>query len=508
VRYPLGDALRDVRYDEASRIVSFTHLSADGTAQPALDQVFGYDENSRLTSITTNAASWAINYDANGNRTGLSLNGSPSTYSVEATSNRTTSITNPARSLVFDSAGNTLSDSAADGSGYTATYNLRGQLATITKNGVTTRYTYNAAGQRVRKVSGAGPQSTVIFVYDQAGHLLGEYDQNGAALREYVWLRDTPMAVFTPDPAIADPASGEPLVYFIHTDHLNTPRVVVDRQNRVRWRWLAEPFGTTAPETNPSGLGVFTQNLRFPGQYADQESGLWYNYFRNYDSSKGGYTQSDPAGLVGGLNTYAYVDGNPLSFVDPQGLWLQGIPPLVEAGAALLTRQLIARAAARAAAESAARMAAMRFLTVGAATAGALSQTTAERQCGGNLYRAMTPAADGFPLIAPTARGLGVRPETDIAISQDGLVYPGTGGMSVSPTIAGLPPHRRPQDLGGTGKDPVYCTCVADLPDSLVYRPDPLNPTGHGFVEPATPTPFDFYQENIGSTRPFWRRTK
>jgi RHS repeat-associated protein len=318
VRYPLGEALRDVRYDEASRIVSFTHLSADGTAQPSLDQQFGYDENSRLTSITTNAASWGIHYDANGNRTGLSLNGSLSAYSVEATSNRTTAVTNPARSLVFDNAGNTTSDGAADGSGYTATYNLRGQLATITKNGVTTNYTYNAAGQRVRKVSSTGPQSTVVFAYDQAGHLLGEYDQHGAALREYVWLRDTPMVMFTPDPA--NP-TGEPLVYFIHTDHLNTPRVVVDRQNRVRWRWLAEPFGTSAPETNPEGLGVFTQNLRFPGQYADQESGLFYNYHRYYGPAGGGYTQSDPIGLAAGsLTTYGYAGGNPLVYIDPKGL--------------------------------------------------------------------------------------------------------------------------------------------------------------------------------------------
>ncbi|WP_457334618.1 RHS repeat domain-containing protein [Rhizobacter sp. P5_C2] len=147
--------------------------------------------------------------------------------------------------------------------------------------------------------------------------MLGEYDRNGAALREYVWLRDTPMAMFTPDPA--NP-TGEPLVYFIHSDHLNTPRVVVDRNNQVRWRWLAEPFGTSAPETNPSGLGVFTQNLRFPGQYADQESGLFYNYRRQYDSSKGGYTQSDPIGLAGGSpSTYTYVDGNPLLGTDPNG---------------------------------------------------------------------------------------------------------------------------------------------------------------------------------------------
>jgi RHS repeat-associated protein len=103
--------------------------------------------------------------------------------------------------------------------------------------------------------------------------------------------------------------------------------VVVDRQNRVRWRWLAEPFGTTAPETDPSGLGVFTQNLRFPGQYADQESGLFYNYHRYYNSAGGQYTQSDPIGLAGGINTYSYVDGNPLSFYDPYGLFeVKGYP--------------------------------------------------------------------------------------------------------------------------------------------------------------------------------------
>jgi RHS repeat-associated protein len=126
--------------------------------------------------------------------------------------------------------------------------------------------------------------------------------------------------MFMPD--LANP-NNPPLVYYIHADHLNAPRIVVDRNGARRWRWLAEPFGTTAPETNPDGLGVFTQNLRFPGQYTDAESGLWYNYFRSYDSSRGGYPQSDPIGLAGGVNTYAYVGGNPLSFTDPAGLFCQ-----------------------------------------------------------------------------------------------------------------------------------------------------------------------------------------
>jgi RHS repeat-associated protein len=108
-------------------------------------------------------------------------------------------------------------------------------------------------------------------------------------------------------------------VYTIHTDHLDTPRVVLDKNGAVRWRWLAEPFGTTAPETNPSSLGAFALNLRFPGQYFDSESGLAYNYFRDYDSTTGRYVQSDPIGLAGGINTYTYVEGNPLQYIDPLG---------------------------------------------------------------------------------------------------------------------------------------------------------------------------------------------
>lgn len=108
--------------------------------------------------------------------------------------------------------------------------------------------------------------------------------------------------------------------YFIHPDHLNTPRAVYDDQQQLRWRWdQAEPFGVNMPDENPSALGTHEMPLRFPGQYGDKETNLSYNYFRDYDALTGRYVQSDPIGLTGGLNTYLYARGDSLTYIDPSG---------------------------------------------------------------------------------------------------------------------------------------------------------------------------------------------
>ena len=110
-------------------------------------------------------------------------------------------------------------------------------------------------------------------------------------------------------------------LYFVEVDHLNTPRLISDSTGTAVWRHdQAEPFGNSPPDENPSSLGAFEFPLRFPGQYADKETNLAYNVRRDYDALLGRYAQSDPIGLRGGLNTYAYVDGSPLSSVDPNGL--------------------------------------------------------------------------------------------------------------------------------------------------------------------------------------------
>jgi RHS repeat-associated protein len=87
------------------------------------------------------------------------------------------------------------------------------------------------------------------------------------------------------------------------------------------WRWdQAEPFGNNPANEDPDANSVaFDLPLRLPGQRYDAETGLHYNYFRDYDPSIGRYAESDLIGLRGGLNTYAYVDGSPLLYIDPLG---------------------------------------------------------------------------------------------------------------------------------------------------------------------------------------------
>lgn len=109
-------------------------------------------------------------------------------------------------------------------------------------------------------------------------------------------------------------------LYFIHPDQLNTPRVITDATPQGVWRWdNDDAFGGNIPNSNPSSLGNFTFNPRFPGQYFDSETNNHYNYYRDYSPDIGRYIESDPVGLRGGINTYGYVDSSPLSDSDPEG---------------------------------------------------------------------------------------------------------------------------------------------------------------------------------------------
>ncbi|HKW36900.1 MAG TPA: Ig-like domain-containing protein [Burkholderiales bacterium] len=128
--------------------------------------------------------------------------------------------------------------------------------------------------------------------------------------------------------------SGVAQIYYIVPDHLNTPRLIVDQNQSTVWRnENTEPFGDSVPNADPNNTGNrFEFSLRFPGQYFDQGTNLAHNYFRDYDSSIGRYTESDPMGLLGGLNTYAYAHSNSLLYIDPDGKTASPLVMCVAAG--------------------------------------------------------------------------------------------------------------------------------------------------------------------------------
>jgi RHS repeat-associated protein len=177
------------------------------------------------------------------------------------------------------------------------------------------------------------------FVYDEDGNLLGEYDNGSAAgkgRQEYIWLptddgQAVPIGIY----------KGERF-YAVHADHLGTPRLITNDSNKPVWQWPYSAFGNNKPsgilKATPSPKAAITNqpellkatnagvevNLRFPGQYFDEESNLSYNYFRSYSASQGRYSQPDPIGLAGGSNRFAYVSNSPLIAFDPEGLAAAG----------------------------------------------------------------------------------------------------------------------------------------------------------------------------------------
>ena len=278
----------------------------DGSATVAND--YAYDGLDRLSAKTQGGTTLeSFGYDATGNR----LNKNGSAYSYSAGSHRLDNAGGVGRS--YDANGNSTAIGAQ-----ALVYNDRNRLVEFKTDGTTAshRYAYNGKGERVRKDDVADPLQSRDYVYDEAGHLIGEYTLAGERIKEYVWMDEQLVAVLSDH-------DGTSLQY-VETDHLGTPRRVVNpATNETIWRWdlNTTAFGEHAPGENPDGDALaYTFNLRYPGQYFDAESGLHYNYFRDYDPRTGRYVESDPIGLAGGFSTFGYVDARPLSNTDELGL--------------------------------------------------------------------------------------------------------------------------------------------------------------------------------------------
>lgn len=91
---------------------------------------------------------------------------------------------------------------------------------------------------------------------------------------------------------------------------------ISDEQGNIVQRYTYSAYGRILSVQDPN----FSQPYRYTGREYDTESGLYYYRARYYDSMIGRFLSKDPIGLLGGFNTYAYVGGNPLNFIDPFGL--------------------------------------------------------------------------------------------------------------------------------------------------------------------------------------------
>ena len=143
------------------------------------------------------------------------------------------------------------------------------------------------------------------------GKLLAESDATGAVQREYVWLGSMPLARID---TTGSGGGATIAVYYTHPNHLGASHKITDGAKLVVWDGKFTPFGKAH-----AIAGSLSHDRRFPGQYHDSAAGYVQNHRRDYDPSIGRYLQSDPIGLSGGLNTYAYVNNNPQNLIDPRG---------------------------------------------------------------------------------------------------------------------------------------------------------------------------------------------
>jgi RHS repeat-associated protein len=270
----------------------------------------GYDNQYRVSSIVTGSIlNLTYGYDSNGNIISIQDGVNPledqpldatGTYTYQQVTNKLIHIeTTPPIDFGYDENANITSET-----GWTYVYDLSNQLIRVfAGSNQVAEYTYNGAGQRIKKVSG---EVTTIFHYDSLGHLIAETNQSGTMLAEYVYLGDQLLAMLKP---------GES-VYYYHNDHLGTPQVLTEDTQTIAWKAAYTPFGEAVPS-----IQTVENPFRFPGQYYDPETGLHYNYFRYYNPQTGRYITPDPIGLEGGINLFAYVGNNPVNFMDPYGLF-------------------------------------------------------------------------------------------------------------------------------------------------------------------------------------------
>jgi RHS repeat-associated protein len=359
-------------YDAANDILSITD-----NLNPGRSQRFSYDPDYRLSQASGVYGPVEYSYDAVGNRLTRTAQNVTENYFYAPTANRlqSTAKANITRTFGYAANGNISTDNRGTATNLTFGYGNRNRYKTLTTGStITATYQYNAIGERVLKTVG---MAITHFHYDESGHLIAETQPSGTVVREYVWLDDMPLAQIEgtgniyyihPDhlgrpQKMTDVTQtvvwdneqqpfGEAVMLTISAANLNRNgqfEMLVEGQpnygcviqvstNLGNSNWVSlstntAPFQFTDTAISnqsakfyrvlyqPASISTaVTQNLRFPGQYFDVESGLNYNTMRDYDPTLARYIQADPIGFMGGINIFSYSRQTPQMEIDASGL--------------------------------------------------------------------------------------------------------------------------------------------------------------------------------------------
>jgi RHS repeat-associated protein len=305
------DTVARVMYtlDAADNITGITN-GLDSLA----DRAFVYDDTYRLIEARSRDYLDTLQkylYSRNGNRDTV-IHYTDSTVDTSVylyTNNRLTQVNGATDiSFTYDALGN-ITRTIRGTDTTTFQYSDAGTLTGV-DDGATASYSYDSRSRRIKKVV-AGITVTK-FIPDEEGRILTEYAVTGGWNRDYIYLNGQLLAR-------VGSAAGEGIQYVVN-DHLGTPMALVDSAKTIRWRAKWYPFGEVYDEF------VSTDNdVRFPGQIRDDETGLYYNWHRYYSPQLGRYYQADQLGLRGGdYNVYRYANGSPLRYIDPYGLYSWG----------------------------------------------------------------------------------------------------------------------------------------------------------------------------------------
>jgi RHS repeat-associated protein len=315
-------SLFDVDYGRDAGGVNIDSVTDNVAGGSDWSQTLHYDALNRLKDEDGAFGFRAYEYDENDNRLYIwdEQQAIMQQLTYELDTNRVSTLDQV--NVQLDADGNMLDDAR----NHTYDYDDRGRLvASYYSGNANALNRYDGFGQLSFKIQKPGDPDEYkrTFLYGQSGELLFEsIFMSGGARRDltHVWLNGVPVA-FIRTRYYSNGSLMDEILTYVHADHLGTPRIGTQSDSQtISWRWQSDAFGNGDDETDPDNDGTMvTYRLRFAGQFNDGSMGKFYNYFRTYDPSTGRYLESDPVGLQGGLNSYGYVRGNPIRYVDPSG---------------------------------------------------------------------------------------------------------------------------------------------------------------------------------------------